>query len=126
MCPLIRWLLPDQVMSTEHRLSEALYGNPGVDDSPDALNDIRAQYQRQLEDLQTAVVEWEDIHHQELVHRSQRLLHCVQTCLQVLTYAHVVSRAAALCSIDGQVAVTPLLMSLYRCNSREITCRTMC
>ena len=80
--PCYLWHLR-QVMSTEHRLSEALYGNPGVDDSPDALNDIRTRYQKQLEDLQVAVMEWEDIHNQELIHRSQRLLHCVQTCLQV-------------------------------------------
>ena len=80
-----------QVMSTEQALSEALYGNPGVDDSPDAVAAIRDKYSRQLQGLQAAVTEWEDIHADVLVHRSQRLLHCIQTCLEVRLYCTGVS-----------------------------------
>ena len=70
-------------MATEHRLTEVLYGNPGVDDSPDTLASIRSQYQQQLQHLSAVVTEWEADHGQHLVHRSQRLLTCVQTCLRV-------------------------------------------
>lgn len=70
-------------MGTEHQLTEVLYGNPGVDDSPAALAAVRSRYKHQLEQLLQAIHAWEDERGQQLMHRNQRLLICVQTCLQV-------------------------------------------
>lgn len=113
-CVCVRCWRCEQVMGTEHQLTEVLYGNPGVDDSPQALAAVRSRYKEQLEHLVTAIHAWEDEHGQLFMHRTQRLLACVQTCLQVRCGVH----ANGQCHLRYTACVsTHLLFPSSPCNS---------
>jgi hypothetical protein len=76
-----------QAMAAEQRLAElvSLHGVAGVDWTATLvrIEDSREQYRKQLAVLRNAVLEWEDQHGELLMHRGQRLLACVDTCLEV-------------------------------------------